>query len=658
MSRGFAAWLSCLMVGAVAASSVPAAPAAEKATEGETQPTFYIATDGNDGWSGKLASPNAEKTDGPFATLEKARDALRAIDRKAQRTPRVVLVRGGKYFLEKTFVLGPKDGGTRQAPVVYAAYPGEKPILSGGRKVTGWEPYKDHIFQCSLPGSKGGKWKFRRLFADGQPYFRARWPNLDPKDPFNSGWTQIEAPAEPDSRTAFRYKPGALPRRWAKPTEAEVNVFFGIDNEWGNEIIPVASIDRSSRTITLTRAGRDYDRPSWFWNVPYRAGARFAVENVLEELDQPGEWCLDSEEGKLYFWPPQGSVEGLEIVAPKLDRLIALERTAFVTIRGLTLTETIDGDDLHPGSVEGLGAIFSMQGTKYCGEAIHLNRAEWCRIEGNRLYATGGNGIYLQGYNARNMIRGNEIGYAGGCGVGIGGAWGFGDSMNADATPAHDHDLGLAESHLQYPLFNEIIGNDIHHCGEIIYYAAGVFAALSEDNVIGHNAIHDTPQHGINLGSSGMSRNIVEYNDFQRTCRRCGDTGAINCWADAQARTAPRQGHIIRYNRIVDPGGNGIYLDDYTSNCYVFGNLIVAAKDLGIHVHGGKNNVLENNVIVGARDAVGFADFVSGRTPEMVGFSMGNRFCHNIVVGCRREPSCGTTATSGPTGRSPSRTTT
>ena len=277
-----------------------------------------------------------------------------------------------------------------------------------------------------------------------------------------------------------------------------------------------------------------------------------------------------------------------------------------------------------------------MQGTKYCGEAIHLNRAEWCRVEENRVYATGGNGIYLRGYNARNVICRNEIAYVGGNGVGLGGAWGFGDSMNADATPTHDHDLGLAESHLQYPLFNEILDNDIHHCGEIIYYAAGVFAALSEDNVIGHNAIHDTPQYGINLGSSGMSRNIVEYNDIRRTCRRTSDTGAINCWGDAQPRTAPRQGHIIRFNRIVDSGGNGLYLDDYTSNCYAFGNLIVGAKVLGIHVHGGKNNVLENNVIVGARDGVGFADFVSGRTPEMVNFCLGNRFCHNIVADCKR----------------------
>ena len=132
----------------------------------------------------------------------------------------MVLVRGGKYFLEKTFVLGPKDAGTRQAPVVFAAYPGETPVLSGGRRVGGWRAYKDHIFVCNLPGSKGGKWKFRRLFADGQPCLRARWPKIDPSDRFNSGWARIEAPAEPDSRTAFRYEPGGLPRRWAKPTEA------------------------------------------------------------------------------------------------------------------------------------------------------------------------------------------------------------------------------------------------------------------------------------------------------------------------------------------------------------------------------------------------------------------------------------------------------
>ena len=76
--------------------------------------TFFVATDGNDAWSGTLAAPNVEATDGPFATLTRARDALRAVDRKQQKSPLMVMVHGGKYFLDDTFVIGPKDGGTAE----------------------------------------------------------------------------------------------------------------------------------------------------------------------------------------------------------------------------------------------------------------------------------------------------------------------------------------------------------------------------------------------------------------------------------------------------------------------------------------------------------------------------------------------------------------
>ena len=38
---------------------------------------LYVATDGNDAWRGALAQPNAAKTDGPFASLQRARDEAR-----------------------------------------------------------------------------------------------------------------------------------------------------------------------------------------------------------------------------------------------------------------------------------------------------------------------------------------------------------------------------------------------------------------------------------------------------------------------------------------------------------------------------------------------------------------------------------------------------
>jgi len=98
------------------------------------QANFYVATNGNDAWSGALPAPNAAGTDGPFATLTRARDAIRALKGNGGlRQPLKVLVRGGTYYMPETVTLGPEDSGTASFPITYMAYAGEKPVLSGGR---------------------------------------------------------------------------------------------------------------------------------------------------------------------------------------------------------------------------------------------------------------------------------------------------------------------------------------------------------------------------------------------------------------------------------------------------------------------------------------------------------------------------------------------
>ena len=92
--------------------------------------TCYVTTDGCDAWSGKLVEPNAERTDGPFATLRKARDVIKEMkEKEGIRDPVTVLVREGKYFLEEPLILSAEDSGTRECPITYTAYPGEKPIF-------------------------------------------------------------------------------------------------------------------------------------------------------------------------------------------------------------------------------------------------------------------------------------------------------------------------------------------------------------------------------------------------------------------------------------------------------------------------------------------------------------------------------------------------
>lgn len=98
--------------------------AAERST-GTELIAFHVVIDGDDSHSGSV--------DAPFASLERARDAARDRSRRQGLPPggvRVV-IHGGVHSRKGTFELSCDDSGTPEAPIVYAAAPGEIPILSG-----------------------------------------------------------------------------------------------------------------------------------------------------------------------------------------------------------------------------------------------------------------------------------------------------------------------------------------------------------------------------------------------------------------------------------------------------------------------------------------------------------------------------------------------
>jgi len=608
----------------------------------KVEATFYVAPNGNDGWSGKLAEPNAMKTEGPFATLGRARDAAREVKGKqAPKEPITVIVRGGKYYLDQTLVFSSEDSGSREFPITYKAYPGEKPILSGGKRITGWKPYKGKILQAELVGSRGGKWKSRQLFLNGERQIRSRYPKFDAKDPLYGGWVFLEGPAEKGSTTSFICKPGTFKQRWGKPSEGEVFVFPC--GGWTSNIVPIKTIDENRRIITLTRAIQNPDRAPWFYPQPFLPGDRFRVENLLEELSEPGEWCLDSEEGVIYFWPPGGSIKSTdEIVVPALDTLMDIHGALWLVISGFTFTETSGGDDMHRDGLDGYGPMYPNQGWKYCGEALHLREAEHCVIEKNHFYAVGGNAIYLERYNGRNVIRRNEISYAGANGICL-----LGNYLR-NLVPGYVADkdvpkLPWLRNKQAHPMFNEVVDNYIHHCGGFNKYVAAVFLGISDGNLIAHNRIEFTPHHAINLSQNGYGRNIVEYNEIHQVNLETADNGGINSWMDNET-SDERAGHIIRFNLIADivgchterngrivkgSGAHGIYLDNYTSNSVVYGNIIVRPSGAGIMVHAGRNNVMENNIIVDPAHH-GQVSYAYAYNP-IPGFMTGHRFCRNIV---------------------------
>ncbi|MBT9147631.1 MAG: hypothetical protein DDT32_01393 [Syntrophomonadaceae bacterium] len=567
--------------------------------------TFFVATEGDDKWSGKLLEANSERTDGPFATFQRARDAVRELKKKdGGKEPVTVMVRGGKYYLEKTFDLTAADSGTRKCPITYTAYPGEVPIISGGRPITGWEPYKGKILKCKIPEARGGALSFRQLFADGKRQIRARYPNLNPEaEKWNGRWAHSQADtAALESSEPFIVwdEPGAFPRSWAKPSQGEL-FLMPSPHLWGDScIIRIRSIDRDKKIIRLAHGIRDFDcNPMFFRKEQHHSDmCQFIVENILEELDQPGEWCLDSEEGVLYFWPLEDSIDNIEVVVPVVKCLVHLRGVSDVHISGFVFTENKGGEpSSHYSDVEGVGAMRPQMGWEYCGEAIYLNMCKNCYIENNRILNIGGNGIYLRNHNERNVILGNEISYAGANGIVLAGGR-HSIYQSAGGTPGIPH-----------PVFNEVTDNVIHHCGLYDTYAAGVFLGLSSWNRVAHNDIHDVPHHAVNLGNSRYGRNYIEYNRITRACKVTHDNGAINCWHEMPPEVEP-PGHVIRYNFISDTGHadkgdncytTGIYLDNWSSNCIVYGNIIVNTLPngwgIGICVKG-RNNVIENNILI------------------------------------------------------------
>lgn len=608
-----------------------------------TTADFYVSPDGNDSDPGTLSHP--------FQSLARARDAVFRL-RNARRVqkPVVVMLRGGTYPLEQSVVFSSQDSGTEQAPITYMAYPGESPVLSGGRPVKGWQLYKDKIYSTVLPVEENQNYRFRELFFNGKRQIRARYPNYDPQHPNYGGWAFIEStePAEAPAPVSFRWEPGVFPRRWAKPEQGEIFIIPGL--AWLSHLIPIREVDYDKRLISVTR------RLATRWDKLTK-GNRFYVENMLEELDQPGEWCFDTETSKLYFWPPEGPMRDDEVTVPVTDRLIELRATTrdpvrYLRFHGLTFTQTLP---VFPNPIPQQPDYVDCNRPNSGGYALYLENAEHCTVEDCRFDQVGGDAIRLHNYNAHNRIVGNEIMGAGGQGICLA----YLDFWPYDFPPVtrgKSKQLRSMSSRLPWAIGNVISRNHIHHCGIVDNFGAAihVHGLNCQDNVIANNSIHDMPHHAIYF-SMGFGRSIIEYNDVHTLCLVMADAGGVYCnrWCVLDDHEVLRNNNIIRYNFIRDvrgvyPFGKetpdpvstpsqdrikvpyftwGIYFDNSPRRAEVYGNITIGNVWGGVFLGGGYGEpsdcLVENNILVDSS----VYQFDLGMKEE----ATGNRFVRNIV---------------------------
>ncbi len=519
--------------------------------------TFHVAPNGSDAWSGRLPAAEAGGgTNGPLATLAAARDRVRRLGPPAARgEPVTVWLRGGLYALPQGLVLDRRDGGTPAAPVVYRAWPDERPVLVGGRPITGFTTHTGAVLKADVAAQGFKRSAFRQLLCGGARQHLARYPNYDPENPCGGGWAFADGKLVPmyqevpgEDKCSFAYK-AVDARRWSHPEEVEVFVFARYN--WWNDIRRIKTLDPATRRVTLTHDASYAIRP----------GDRYYFRNALEELDAPGEWYLDAGAGVLYFWPP-APLAGRVVVAPTTRTILELAPgTAEVTFRGLTF-ECAEGTALR------------LRGTTNCLVAA-------CTIRNVGDY--GGSGVAIEG-GVSNGVAGCDIHDTGRDGVSLDG----GDRRTL--TPAG----------------NYADNNYIHHVG--VFYKQGVGVALRGcGNRATHNLIHDGPRMGIMFGGNNL---LIAFNHIRHVNLETADTGAI--YTGGRDWLGSR-GTVVRHNYFHDIIGFGfengrwtsphyawgIYLDDNTGGVDVYGNIVARCIRGLIHLHNGRDNHVENNIFVG-----------------------------------------------------------
>ena len=532
---------------------------------------LHVSTTGDDSWSGTLAAPNADRSDGPLATLEAARDRLRQLRRveRNQNRPVTVWIAGGIYELKRSWQLTGEDSGTALAPVVYRACEDATVRLVGGRVLGGWQPVteasvrqrlvaaaRDEVLQVTLPAAvaqqltpiqPGSSWASSEpgleLFFQDRPMTLARWPN----DGFVS-IAAVHGPTPVDVRGTKGCKEGILeyagdrPDRWKDEPEIMLHGYWFWD--WADQRLRVESIDTAERRIRLEA------KPEHAYG--FRKGQWFYAYNLLAEIDQPGEWYLDRQQARLYFWPP-GPVDDGHPTISLLPSLVTSKQASHITLRNLILecaqqtAVTIEGGE----GVLIAGCVIRNVG----GWAVKIDGATDSGVIGCDIYATGDGGISLSGGDRRTL------------------------------TPAG--------------LFAE--NNHIHHFSRWnpVYRPAVMLQGVGQR--VSHLLIHDAPHMAIGLGGND---HLIELNEIHSVVYGSNDAGVIYAGRDATMR-----GHRIQYNYIHHVYGHegkgcvGVYLDDMFCSATIYGNLFFQVPRAAF-IGGGRDNIVENNIFVECNPAL------------------------------------------------------
>lgn len=551
---------------------------------------LFVSTLGNDRWSGAVAAPSADGSDGPLATLAGARDAIRRLKSRpgGLSQPVTVHVATGVYELAETLQFTPDDSGTAECPIRYVAAAGAAPVISGGRRITGWRETQHNGLRCwvaDLPEVTAGQWNFTRLYVNDAPRQRPRLP----KTGFHhftglagcedSGFKWGHGPDRAN------FAPGEI-RLWHNWQDAEIISY----QLWFDTHHRIKTIDEATRTVHFraNSLGSLKDERGEF--------ARYFVENIFEALDTPGEWYLDRVAGRLYYLPlAEESLATTTVYASQLEEIVRIQGEANRRVTHLhfeNLTFAHQHWELPSDCTGYIQAAFGVPG------AIILEGAEACIFYGCTIAHVNGYGLEVLAGSTGNVIAACAIHDTGGGGVKVG---------HEHLSP-HEGAVGTPMTGDYPPIATTVVDCTIRDCGRIYPSAIGIWVGNSGWNRLSHNRIFNCNYTGISCGwiwgyaPSKTVCNRIEFNHIHHINHReiLSDNGGI--YTLGQQPGTVLRGNVIHDISCYGYGAWGIYPDEGSSEMRIEQNLVCGTKRNAYFTHYGRDNLVQNNIFANSQN--------------------------------------------------------
>ncbi|MEV6942520.1 RICIN domain-containing protein [Streptomyces sp. NPDC051172] len=570
----------------VVAAVLPAQPAYAATTN------FYVdPVNGSDSNSGT-------STASAFKTIQAAKAAVRTVNANMS-DDIVVNLRGGTYPLSSPISFGTSDSGTNGHTVVYQAYNGETPVITGGKSITGWTAAANGEYKAPV-----GSLNFRQLYVNGVRATRARYPDLG---------TDFQLQGSDKTNKLLKVLSSQV-SNWNHLDQVEMM----LETQWGESYLRLKSISSAGGTADVSiqdhEAGILFPRP-----FPVLSnGSPLHFENAHEFLNEPGEFYVDTAAQTVYYKPRPGEdMSTATVQAPTVQTLFDIKGTSLdspahdLRFSGLTFTGTTWMEATNNGYLNGQGGNYNLSADTYNNQyvgrppaGVQASYADRLSFTGNAFTQMGATALDLHHGVHDSTVTGNLIYDTAGNGITVGK---FSDPTVEFHTIYNPPSSPAGEDAREVVKNVTVKDNLITRIGEDYLGTAGINAGFVNSTTIDHNDISDAPWAGISLGwgwqsaANAEGNNSVSYNRIGNVMNRlCDSAGIYHLSNDPGTVINGNYVHdVIRTPAACGSAVSGLYMDEGSNNMTLSNNVLAHTDGFINQNRNGSNVTLTNNTTSG-----------------------------------------------------------